>query len=156
MLTRHLQYNPGGCCCSWSTFFFADSRLLEISFLWTPRCTRAIHPRCERPRCNVEIPFRFHSCFKISHTGGCTGIFIYIPWMGNAWKRAWCLCGGGGGGGARAARPFVDEQGPCRFQFPEVSAGPEPGWKLIHQPGCRFHCAAPLFIHRYPGIYGGG
>lgn len=21
MLTRHLQYNPGGCCCSWSTFF---------------------------------------------------------------------------------------------------------------------------------------
>lgn len=43
-----------------------------------------------------------------------------------------------------AAGPFVGEQGPCRFQFAEVSAGPEEGWKLIHQPSCRPYCVSSL------------
>lgn len=52
---------------------------------------------------------------------------------------AWvCLCATG------TVQPFVGEQGPCRFQFPEVSARPEDGWKLIHQPSQRPYCEASL------------
>lgn len=71
------------------------------------------------PRRYVKISFRFHSCFKkISHkvlhgniysmNGKCLAAYVCV-----------CLWA------SRSAGPFVGEQGPQCFQFPEVSAGPE-------------------------------
>lgn len=54
----------------------------------TTECTRDTRrrERCTAPRKDVKISFRFHSCFKISLTTGCMG--IYFLWMDNAPRRA--------------------------------------------------------------------
>lgn len=65
---------------------------------------------------------RFHLDFiqvlKYPSPCSCIGIYIYSM-NGKCPDEHMCLCA------SRAAGPFVGEQGPCRFQFPEVSAGPE-------------------------------
>lgn len=53
---------------------------------------------------------------------------------------------------SRAIGLSVCEQGPCRFQFPEVSAGPEEAWELIHQPSRRPHCEASLHTQIWQNI----
>lgn len=98
--------------------------------------------RCRHRRCRhyVKISFRFHSCFlKISsffspHTPQRWGIHIYSM-NGKCSDALACLW---------AVRPFVGEQGPRRFQFPEVSGGPEAGWEPIHQPSQWPYCEASL------------